>query len=532
MEFKNIIKKPRVAILVFLLILGAIILSINGLKYGLDFSGGTQFTIELDKEVTDPSTLSLVTSTISQRLDWSGLKDTTVNTWGGKYVIAQVGTTDPDEIAALESVLYKQGRFENIMDGQLLFNGEDILSVDKNPSQGYSITDTSSGYYSWTLPFTLKTKSAKKFAELTFHKCVPSGTGGVYDCPKTFFFIDRPLNSIFIIPQDLYDEEQLLPADPINKQSSTIELDEAMINAGIEYIISDAIDANVIAKLNDYKSKGIEKVIVPKSVYDLSNLDLNLQFVEIAKNNKEPWVWTASGLKSIIWVNEDITNLEAPNTSSSNFKVFYTLTIRGSAQSKDEAVYKSDNIFVLLSSGSLPVGVYNISKETISPILGQKFLTTIFIIGLLALIVVSLIVYIRYRHPTLIAAIMVSTLAEVFLILVCASIIGWRLDLAAIVGLIAAIGTGVDDVVIITDELSKNKEEKEEHSLIAKVKRAFFMIFAAASITIVAMVPILIFGFGFGKLTGFALTVIMGILIGVIITRPAYSEVVKYIMSK
>jgi len=533
MSFINVIKKPRVAILLLLLFIGIIILSINGLKYGLDFSGGTQFTIELDKEVTDPNAMSLVTSTISQRLDWSGLKDTTVNAWGNKYVVAQVGTTDPKEIESIEAVLYKQGRFENIMAGQILFTGDDVLSVDKNPSHGYSIVDNGQ-YYNWTMPFTLKTKSAKTFAEKVFHTCVPSGTGGSYDCPKTFFYIDRPLNTVFIISKDLYDEEELVPTDPANVQSSTIDFSEVMENSMIEYLIADSIDENVIATLENYKEKGIEKIIVPKSVYDLSNQDikdLNLQFVEIAKNNKEPWIWAATGLKSIIWVNEDITNLSAPNINSSNFKVFYQLLIRGSAQTKDEAIQKSDNLYVLLSSGSLPVGVANISKETISPALGAGFLSTILIIGLIAILIVGLVVYIRYRHPTLIVSIMFSTLSEVFLILACASFIGWRLDLAAVVGIIAAIGTGVDDVVIITDELSKDKDEKAEQSLLAKIKRAFFMIFAAAATTIAAMIPILVFGFGFGKLTGFALTVIAGILIGIIITRPAYSEIVKYIMA-
>ncbi len=533
MAFSDLLKKPRVAILLALLILGVIVLAFNGLKYGLDFSGGTQFTIELDKAVNDPNTMTLVTNTISQRLDWSGLKDTTVNAWGNKYVVAQVGTTDQKEIDAIESVLYKQGRFENIMDSQILFTGEDILSVDKNPSQGYSIADTGQGYYSWTMPFTLKTKSAKIFAEKVFHTCVPSGTGSGYDCPKTFFFIDRPLNAIFIITQELYDEEQIVPVDPANTQASMIDFSEIMENASIEYMLVDDIDANLLATLKLDVNNGIEKIIVPKSVYDLSKFtDANLPVVEVAKNNKEPWIWTATGLKSIIWVNEDITNLSAPNIDSTNFKVYYQLLIRGSAQTKDDAIAKSDNLQILLSSGSLPVGVANISKETISPLLGEGFLTTILIIGLIAVFIVGLAVYIRYKHPSLIAAIMFSTLSEVFLIIVCASLIGWRLDLAALVGLIAAIGTGVDDVVIITDELSKNQEEKEEHSLLAKIKNAFFMIFAAAATTIAAMIPILIFGFGFGKLTGFALTIITGVLIGIIVTRPAYSEIAKYIMAK
>ncbi|HIH61422.1 MAG TPA: preprotein translocase subunit SecD, partial [Methanobacteriales archaeon] len=56
-----------------------------------------------------------------------------------------------------------------------------------------------------------------------------------------------------------------------------------------------------------------------------------------------------------------------------------------------------------------------------------------------------------YRTPILVLPIFFTTLAELILILGVAAIIRWNIDLAAIAGILAAIGTGVDDQIIMTD---------------------------------------------------------------------------------
>jgi len=50
----------------------------------------------------------------------------------------------------------------------------------------------------------------------------------------------------------------------------------------------------------------------------------------------------------------------------------------------------------------------------------------------------------------------------------------------------------------------------------------------SAGTTIVAMIPLM--NVEAGMLKGFAFTTIVGILIGVFITRPAFAEIVKYIV--
>jgi len=106
-----------------------------------------------------------------------------------------------------------------------------------------------------------------------------------------------------------------------------------------------------------------------------------------------------------------------------------------------------------------------------------------------------------------------------------------KFDLGAVAGILAAVGTGVDHQIIITDELRRGLTE-EAGSLVSRAKRAFFIIMAAATTTIATMLPIILIGFGLGRLVGFAITTTIGVLVGVLITRPAFGEIAKVILQK
>jgi len=81
----------------------------------------------------------------------------------------------------------------------------------------------------------------------------------------------------------------------------------------------------------------------------------------------------------------------------------------------------------------------------------------------------------------------------------------------------------------ITDETLRGERPKGEERKIWDVKgainRAFFIIFTAAATTVVAMLPLM----SIIDLKGFAFTTIIGVLIGIMITRPAYARIVELI---
>ncbi|OYT56082.1 MAG: preprotein translocase subunit SecD, partial [Candidatus Aenigmarchaeota archaeon ex4484_14] len=174
----------------------------------------------------------------------------------------------------------------------------------------------------------------------------------------------------------------------------------------------------------------------------------------------------------------------------------------------------------------MPTKIKILQMDEISPRLGARFLSSAMIAGLAAIITVSFIVFIRYRKLRLAIPMILVSLSEVLIILGASVLINWTIDLAAIAGIVAAVGTGVDSQIMILDESIMG--EKKAWSLKERLKRAFFMIFGAAGTTIGAMLPLLVLGFG--MLRGFAITTIVGVLAGVLVTRPAFGRIVEYLL--
>lgn len=181
----------------------------------------------------------------------------------------------------------------------------------------------------------------------------------------------------------------------------------------------------------------------------------------------------------------------------------------------------------ILKTGSLPVKLDVVNVENVSAFIGAEFFENAQRVALASLITVIVILLFVYRKPVVSVPIIVTSLFELIILLGVAVIIKWNFDLAAIAGIIAAIGTGVNDQVIIADEALRG-EKRQVRSWEEKSKNAFFIIIGAFLTMLVAMVPLLFAGAGL--LRGFAVTTIIGITIGVLITRPAYAKFVQIIL--
>ena len=177
----------------------------------------------------------------------------------------------------------------------------------------------------------------------------------------------------------------------------------------------------------------------------------------------------------------------------------------------------------LLISGSLPYSVEVERVDVISASLGEKFFGEALFSIVLAIFAVGGVIFARYRNLNIALPMIFTGLSEVVIILGFAALIRWNLDLAAIAGIIAAVGTGVDDQIVITDEVMRGKSSDE--SRIERMKKAFFIIFAAYFTMLVAMLPL--YFVGAGVLKGFALTTIIGVTIGVFVTRPAFAKMLE-----
>jgi preprotein translocase subunit SecD len=203
----------------------------------------------------------------------------------------------------------------------------------------------------------------------------------------------------------------------------------------------------------------------------------------------------------------------------------------GAGQNQQEAIFNSlqnmKRLQTILITGSLPVKLSIVKTDAISPVLGEGFVKNAILMSLLAILAVAVVISIRYRKLLIAIPILITMFSELIILLGIAAIIRQNIDMAAIAGILVAIGTGVDDQIVITDETLKG-ETANVYNWKEKVKRAFLIIMLAYLTVVVAMIP-LIFA-GAGLLKGFAITTIIGVTIGVFITRPAYSAFVEIIL--
>ncbi len=177
----------------------------------------------------------------------------------------------------------------------------------------------------------------------------------------------------------------------------------------------------------------------------------------------------------------------------------------------------------VLITGSLPYKLEIAKLDTISPSLGKEFTGNILVLGLVVFIAVSVVLFVKYRRIKITSAVILTMFSEAFLTLGIAALIRWNLDAPSIAGIIAGMGTGVNDQIVIIDE----SVSAGSSSIKERIKRALFIIVGAFFTIIAAMLPL--FWAGAGLLRGFALTTIISVSVGILITRPAFADMIKKI---
>ncbi|MDD2756033.1 MAG: preprotein translocase subunit SecD, partial [Methanothrix sp.] len=245
----------------------------------------------------------------------------------------------------------------------------------------------------------------------------------------------------------------------------------------------------------------------------------------------------------------------APELASSLQKV-PSRSMQATVGGGDAGSTKAKELYIHLREGALPVNVEVVGSGQVSAALGRQFKLQMVIAGLIALLAVAGMIFYRYRERRIVLPMITTSFSEVIMMLGVWAVAGWQLDLASLAGIIMVIGTGVDQLVIITDELMKGGEaavSAVERSIkeraaqaaekagvgkiaatsskvyLARLSRAFLIILGAAATTTVAMLPLLVMGFG--SLTGFALIIILGVILGTFIARPAYGRIIGHILA-
>lgn len=205
------------------------------------------------------------------------------------------------------------------------------------------------------------------------------------------------------------------------------------------------------------------------------------------------------------------------------------IAISGSGQGADkqEAIENAEaemhNLQTILITGSLPYQLEIVKLDSLSPSLGKEFTKNIIFLALFVFFIISILLFIKYKKIKITLAVILTMFSEALLTLGIAALISWNLDAPSIAGIIIGMGTGVNDQIVIIDESVSNKKI----TLKERIKRALFIIFGAFFTIVAAMLPL--FWVGAGMLKGFALTTIISVSVGILITRPAFADIIRKI---
>ncbi|WP_048151061.1 preprotein translocase subunit SecD [Palaeococcus ferrophilus] len=500
MKWSKILFNWRVMLLIIFLIGSFTTILSQGLTFGLDISGGTAITVRLDKPV-DQDTMEKVVTSLENRINRLGVADVKVEPWGNEYIIVKIANTSAETVESIKQTIEKQGVFYAAFNGEVFATGQDIVQV-------FAFRVEQSGR--WNVPFQLSQSAAEKFAQLAL---------GKPNYPVDMF-LDPPVNSLLVVSPSVHDS---MLNDFNTAAPDALPLPERVKKAfNIDTLVYTNQSAEEIAKA----AEGKELVVLVGVDGDLEKAlkekGLNVRVVERKEGETDrELVARTLGLYGPYSVSESLTTGQA----STNVE------ITGSSPNVFLAQQEASVIAVVLASGSLPVKVHVEGVQFISAELGENFKRQVLLAGLIALLVVGGVVYVHYRRFRIAIPVLSTSLSEVIIILGIAALIKWNLDLPSIAGIIAAIGTGVDQQIVITDELLGGTREgriTKRSGVMKRMGRAFFVIMASATTTVVAMS--FLFKFFVGGLRGFAFTTILGVLIGILITRPAYAEIAKVLI--
>jgi len=191
---------------------------------------------------------------------------------------------------------------------------------------------------------------------------------------------------------------------------------------------------------------------------------------------------------------------------------------------------QATDLEIHLRAGALPVDVTIAGSGGTSAPLGERYKAMALLAGILALITVGFVIYYRYREPSIVLPMILVNASEVLILLGFIALIRFQMDLPTIAGLVAVVGTGIDQLVIITDEILHEGKVPSPNLYLKRLTRALGIIVAAAATVVIAMLPLALMDLS--TLKGFAIITILGVLVGVIITRPAYGKVIMQTLSK
>ncbi len=454
--------------------------SVSNIQFGMDLVGGTRILLKPSGVVND-ALIQQIISILETRINVFGLKEVTFQPIkdfsGNSYIQVEMAGGSREDI---ENLLAKEGKF----DGKI----ERLVSLKNN-------------------------------------------TGSFLLDGKTYsLMVD---NNITYIGNVSLTGNQTIKIDNINVQNynrtndTVVLMFTAFTGEDIQSVClqnQPGICTNQIIKSGNGWQFNFQVFITQRSAERFANLTKDMNVVSDPSTGEK----YLDGKIYLFLDDNLVTSLSI--AADLKGKAYTTPAITGFRPTRDDALKEQLTLEGILQSGSLPVSLEIIRVDQISPALGEEFINATIISALVAAFAVSIILFIRYRSFKILIPNILWSLFEIVLTLGAATLIRWTIDLSSIAGIIAALGEGTNDQTMMIDEITEggNEEGNRIFTIKERMKRAFFIVVGSAVVIMMSVVPMIFIGIGAMK--GFAITTLLGTLIGALITRPAFSIVAQKVL--
>ncbi len=445
---------------------------------------------------------------LKNRVDPTGTRGAVLKSLGANLVLYEIPELTPQEA---EVLLGRRGELEIFFENQRVLQGGDIIRVDP-PHPSLEKTNTVE------LPFRLTDDGAERFR---------NAAAGKPNYP-TVVYVDRPKDGVILFDESILDHLHRFTYD----SSAYMFKATGMPSEGGGYYLQvpavgtpkDALSTDALRFLEAQSGIKLRILLIGEfSQRVIGSIPKGYSVENVARLTEvEDWIKQACGCESVITISPALAQEFAEG------KVVRDLEITITRASVEEAMREAKNLRTILTQ-TLPVSISIEGETAIEPRLGSMFFKEIVWAGIISLVGVGLVIYLRYRWLRISLAIMGAMICELIITLGIASVLPYNMDLAELGGVILVIGTGVDSQIIITDELMREMIPfVRRPSMTERIKRAFRVIWGSALTTLVAMIALATLGFG--AMRGFAIITLLGILVSVLITRPFYARVASNII--
>ncbi|MDR2201918.1 MAG: protein translocase subunit SecD [Clostridiales bacterium] len=189
----------------------------------------------------------------------------------------------------------------------------------------------------------------------------------------------------------------------------------------------------------------------------------------------------------------------------------------------------AQNLADQITSGQFDVKLSLLESSTVSPTLGARALMLSIIAGIVGLALVIVFMCLVYKMFGAVASfsLVIYTVLMLFFLAV---IPGVQLTLPGIAGILLSIGMAVDANVIIYERIKE--EYRGGRSILASYyagfKKAFWSIFDSNITTVIA--GAVLYFFGSGSVKGFAITLLIGIVLSMFMALVVTRSIIKYVL--